>query len=182
VAGTLVLNASYEPLCIVPLRRAVVLVLAEKAVVVEEGETLLRSERLAMNAPTVVRLSRYVRVPYRRAVPLTRRAVLARDGHRCAYCSARADTIDHVLPRSRGGGHIWTNVVAACARCNHRKGDRLLSEMGWRQVPTADRAAGHRGRRFRLGRPRPGLGPLPQLGRGRSRRRHRRGGHGLVGH
>lgn len=135
MAGTLVLNASYEPLCIVPLRRAVVLVLAEKAVVVEEGETLLRSERLAMNAPTVVRLARYVRVPYRRAVPLTRRAVLARDGHRCAYCSARADTIDHVLPRSRGGGHTWTNVVAACARCNHRKGDRLLSEIGWRQVP-----------------------------------------------
>jgi 5-methylcytosine-specific restriction endonuclease McrA len=135
VAGTLVLNASYEPLCIVPLRRAVVLVLAEKAIVVEEGETLLRSERLAMNAPTVVRLSRYVRVPYRRAVPLTRRAVLDRDGHRCAYCAARADTIDHVLPRSRGGSHTWTNVVAACARCNHRKGDRLLSEMGWRQVP-----------------------------------------------
>ena len=135
MAGTLVLNASYEPLCIVPLRRAVVLVLAEKAVVVEEGVTLLRSERLAMNAPVVVRLARYVRVPYRRAVPLTRRAVLARDGHRCAYCSARADTIDHVLPRSRGGGHTWTNVVAACARCNHRKGDRLISEMGWRQVP-----------------------------------------------
>ena len=52
-------------------------------------------------------------------------------GTRCVYCGLRADTIDHVRPRSRGGGHIWTNVVAACARCNHRKGDRLLAELGW---------------------------------------------------
>jgi 5-methylcytosine-specific restriction endonuclease McrA len=72
-----------------------------------------------------------VRVPYHREVPLTRRAVLDRDGHQCAYCGSRADTIDHVRPRSRGGQHVWTNVVAACARCNHRKGDRLLAEMGW---------------------------------------------------
>ncbi len=132
MAGTLVLNASFEPLCIVPLRRAVVLVLAEKAVVVEAGSQVLHSERQAITAPTVVRLSHFVRVPYRRAVPLTRRAVLDRDAHRCVYCSARADTIDHVVPRSRGGGHAWTNVVAACARCNHRKGDRMLAELGWR--------------------------------------------------
>jgi 5-methylcytosine-specific restriction endonuclease McrA len=70
-------------------------------------------------------------VPYRREVPLTRRAVLERDAHSCVYCGSKADTIDHVRPRSRGGPHIWTNVVAACARCNHRKGDRLLSELGW---------------------------------------------------
>jgi 5-methylcytosine-specific restriction endonuclease McrA len=57
--------------------------------------------------------------------------VLDRDGHACVYCGIRADTIDHVRPRSRGGTHVWTNVVAACARCNHRKGDRLLSELGW---------------------------------------------------
>jgi 5-methylcytosine-specific restriction endonuclease McrA len=131
VAGALVLNATYEPLCVVPLRRAVVLVLAEKAVVVEAGESVMHSERLSMPVPSVVRLSRYVRVPYHRDVPLTRRAVLDRDGHQCAYCGTRADTIDHVRPRSRGGQHVWTNVVAACARCNHRKGDRLLAEMGW---------------------------------------------------
>jgi 5-methylcytosine-specific restriction endonuclease McrA len=136
VAGALVLNATYEPLCVVPLRRAVVLVLAEKAVVVEAGESVLHSARLAMPAPSVVRLSRYVRVPYHRDVPLTRRAVLDRDGHQCAYCGNRADTIDHVRPRSRGGQHVWTNVVAACARCNHRKGDRLLGEMGW-QLPAS---------------------------------------------
>jgi 5-methylcytosine-specific restriction endonuclease McrA len=137
MGAALVLNATYEPLCVVPLRRAVVLVLAEKAVVVEESSQVMHSERLAVPVPTVVRLARFVRVPFRRDVPLTRRAVLDRDGHSCAYCGTRADTIDHVRPRSRGGLHSWTNVVAACARCNHRKGDRLLTEMGWhlREAP-----------------------------------------------
>jgi 5-methylcytosine-specific restriction endonuclease McrA len=130
--GALVLNATYEPLCVVPMRRAVVLVLAEKAVVVEAGDAVMHSARASIQVPTVVRLARYVRVPYRREVPLTRRAVLDRDGHACGYCGVRADTIDHVRPRSRGGLHTWTNVVAACARCNHRKGDRLLAELGWR--------------------------------------------------
>jgi 5-methylcytosine-specific restriction endonuclease McrA len=131
MSGALVLNATYEPLCVVPLRRAVVLVLAEKAVVVEAGAGVMRSERQSIAVPTVVRLSRYVRVPYRREIPLTRRAVLDRDRHSCVYCGLRADTIDHVRPRSRGGEHTWVNVVAACARCNHRKGDRLLTELGW---------------------------------------------------
>ena len=131
MSGALVLNATYEPLCVVPMRRAVVLVLAEKAVIVESGDGVMRSERTSIPVPTVVRLSRFVRVPYRRDVPLTRRAVLDRDAHLCVYCGIKADTIDHVRPRSRGGQHIWTNVVAACARCNHRKGDRLLSEIGW---------------------------------------------------
>ncbi len=131
MAGSLVLNATYEPLCVVPARRAVVLVLAEKAVLVEQSPQVLHSERVDIAVPSVLRLSRYVRVPHRREVSLTRNAVLERDRHRCVYCQARADTIDHVRPRSRGGQHTWTNVVAACARCNHRKGDRLLSELGW---------------------------------------------------
>jgi 5-methylcytosine-specific restriction endonuclease McrA len=131
VSGALVLNATFEPLCVVPLRRAVVLVLAEKAVVLEAGDDVMHSERMAIQVPTVVRLSHFVRVPYRREVPLTRRAVLDRDAGSCAYCGLKADTIDHVRPRSRGGQHAWTNVVAACAKCNHRKGDRLLSEIGW---------------------------------------------------
>lgn len=131
MGAALVLNATYEPLCVVPLRRAVVLVLAEKAVIVESSDDVMHSERLSLPVPTVVRLSRFVRVPYRREVPLTRRAVLERDLHACVYCGNKADTIDHVRPRSRGGAHIWTNVVAACARCNHRKGDRLLHEIGW---------------------------------------------------
>lgn len=131
MAHALVLNATYEPLCVVPLRRAVILVLAEKATVLETGAGTLHSEHLDLPAPTVVILSRYVRVPYRRGVPLSRRAVLQRDGQRCVYCRGKAETIDHVVPRSRGGKHVWTNVVAACRKCNHKKADKLLGELGW---------------------------------------------------
>jgi 5-methylcytosine-specific restriction endonuclease McrA len=131
VSRTLLLNATYEPLAVVPIRRAVVLVLARKAEVVEHGEGVLRSERERVPVPAVIRLTRYVKVPYRRKVPLTRSAILARDGHRCVYCDRRATTVDHVVPRSRGGRHEWNNVVAACARCNNRKGDGLLAELGW---------------------------------------------------
>lgn len=131
-AGTLLLNATYEPLCVVPLRRAVVLVLAEKAEIVEAASGEVRSTSIALPVPAVIRLTTYVRVPYRSRLPLTRRALLARDRHRCAYCGRAADTIDHVVPRSRGGHHVWENVVAACRPCNGRKGDRLLSELGWK--------------------------------------------------
>lgn len=135
----LVLNATYEPLCVVSQRRAIVLVLTAKAVVVEEGEGALRSPTRRVEIPAVVRLSRFVRVPYRADVPLTRKGVLARDGHRCAYCGAPATSLDHVIPRSRGGPHSWDNVVAACARCNHTKADRSVADMGWRlrSVPRA---------------------------------------------
>lgn len=132
----LVLNASREPLCVVGVHRAVALVLAGKAVVLESDGRLLRSERMALPVPHVLCLTRYVHVPFRRSVTPTRRAVLARDGHRCAYCAGPADTVDHVHPRSRGGAHAWTNVVAACSRCNHRKADRLLSEIGWQLLVT----------------------------------------------
>ncbi len=130
-SAALVLNATYEPLSVVSLKRAVVLVLAQKASVVEQGDGVLHSERLALPVPSVVRLSHYVRVPYRHGVPLTRRGVFERDDHRCVYCGGRPQTLDHVVPRSRGGQHMWTNVVTACQRCNHRKADRLLSELGW---------------------------------------------------
>jgi 5-methylcytosine-specific restriction endonuclease McrA len=138
VSGTLLLNATYEPLCVVPRTRAVVLVLAEKAEIVEAGEGQVRSASRTVPMPSVIRLTTYVRVPYRARLPLTRRALLARDAHRCAYCHAGADTVDHVIPRSRGGRHEWENVVAACRTCNGRKGDRLLHELGWslRATPT----------------------------------------------
>ncbi|MFP3905668.1 MAG: HNH endonuclease [Acidimicrobiales bacterium] len=124
----LVLNASYEPLCVVPARRAVVLVLSEKAEIVHESGDEYRSERLSVAVPSVVRLRYYVRVPYERATALSRRAVFHRDGGRCQYCGGSAESIDHVVPRSRGGSHVWENVVAACRRCNAAKGDRLLVE------------------------------------------------------
>lgn len=128
----LVLNVTYEPLSVVAGRRAVVLVLAERAEVVHASEEVLRSEHLAVTVPSVVRLRTLVRVPYQRSVPLSRRGVLARDAHSCQYCGARAETIDHVLPRSRGGPHTWENVVAACRPCNLRKGSRLLEETSLR--------------------------------------------------
>jgi 5-methylcytosine-specific restriction endonuclease McrA len=131
-ATALVLNATYEPLCVVPVRRAVVLVLTDKAVSVADGDGFLRSAEIAYAAPAVVRLTRFVRVPYRAQVALTRKAVFARDSGRCAYCGKGATTIDHVVPRSRGGRHSWDNVVAACSRCNHLKADRTLSDLGWR--------------------------------------------------
>ncbi len=128
----LVLNATYEPLCVVTQRRALLLVLARKAVALEASATVLHSASTALAAPSVVRLVRFVRVPYHGHVPLTRRALFARDGGRCAYCGATAATIDHIIPRSRGGSHEWTNVVSACHRCNHIKADRPISELGWR--------------------------------------------------
>ncbi|HEY2173952.1 MAG TPA: HNH endonuclease [Mycobacteriales bacterium] len=129
---TLLLNATYEPLCVVSSRRAVVLVLTAKAVLVEDGDGVMHSVRQAVPLPAVVRLTRFVRVPYRATVPLTRKAVFARDGGRCAYCDAPATSLDHVVPKSRGGSHSWENVVASCRRCNHTKGDRAIAELGWR--------------------------------------------------
>lgn len=139
----LLLNASHEPLCVVSVPRAVTLVLSGKAMVLESGGRLLHAERTVVPLPVVLSLTRYVHVPVRRPVPPTRRTVLLRDQHRCAYCGARADTVDHVLPRSRGGRHSWENVVAACRRCNHRKADRMLHEIGWQLevTPRAPRGA-----------------------------------------
>ena len=124
------LNASFEPLCVVPMRRAVVLVLKEKAEIVARNGSELRSERMTLPVPSVIRLHHFVRVPYRNRVPLSRRAVFARDGHRCQYCNRAAENIDHVVPRSRGGPHAWDNVVASCRSCNARKEDRLLADSG----------------------------------------------------
>src|ERR671916_356470 len=128
----LLLNATFEPLAVVTAKRAVVLMLTGKAECVQAAlEGAFHSESLTIAAPSVMRLSRYVRVPYRRPVPMTRAGVLRRDGRRCAYCPRHADTIDHVVPRSRGGTHSWENCVAACRTCNSRKADRLLEELGW---------------------------------------------------
>lgn len=128
MSRALVLNASYEPLSVVSARRAVVLLWAQKADMVEPSGVLIRSERLTMDVPSVVRLRHFVRVPFQRRAALNRRSVFARDGSRCQYCGAAAESIDHVLPRAKGGQHVWENVVAACRRCNTAKGDRLLAE------------------------------------------------------
>ncbi|MGH9118262.1 MAG: HNH endonuclease [Acidimicrobiales bacterium] len=142
----LVLNATYEPLAIVPARRATVLVLAEKAEMVRATDRHYHSQRLTVAVPSVVRLRRFVRVPYHRRLAVSRRAVMARDDGACQYCGRFADSIDHVVPRSRGGTHVWENVVAACRACNLRKRDRLVHEAGMRlhQPPRAPLGAAWR--------------------------------------
>jgi 5-methylcytosine-specific restriction endonuclease McrA len=106
------------------------LVLDEKAELVCDTGRQFHSERSAVAEPSVVRLAHYVRVPYQARIALNRRAVFARDGHRCQYCGGAAENIDHVIPRSKGGPHAWDNVVAACRPCNSRKRDRLLEDSG----------------------------------------------------
>ena len=140
---SLVLNASFEPLSVVSHRRAVCLVLAEKAEVIHECDRSFKSERQVVAVPSVARLRYYVRVPYRRAAALSRKGVFVRDGHRCQYCGARADSIDHIIPRSRGGEHIWENVVAACRRCNAEKRDEMLHQTALRlgRAPVAPPSA-----------------------------------------
>ncbi len=128
---TLVLNAGYEPLAVVSFRRAIVLVLAGKATVVADGGLPVVGGSVTLPRPSVILLARYVRVPHGRAVPVSRRGVLRRDAHRCAYCAGHATTVDHVVPRSRGGADAWENLVACCVRCNNAKGARTPEEKGW---------------------------------------------------
>jgi 5-methylcytosine-specific restriction endonuclease McrA len=129
----LVLNASYEPLGVVSSRRAVCLVLDRKAELIEaQPGAVMRSESLSVEAPAVVRLRYMVRAPRRSMVSVSRRAVFARDDYRCQYCGDRADSIDHVVPRSRGGLQVWENLVAACRPCNIAKRDRTPDEAGMR--------------------------------------------------
>lgn len=129
---TLVLNAGYEPLAVVSFKRALVLVMNQKATVVaaDAGNPVWGSTGV-WDRPSVIILRRYVRIPSGRSVPVSRRGVLRRDEHRCAYCGASASTIDHVLPRSRGGKDSWENLVACCLSCNNIKGDRTPAEMNW---------------------------------------------------
>ncbi|MEW6583331.1 MAG: HNH endonuclease [Actinomycetota bacterium] len=126
----LVLNATYEPINVCSVQRAVVLVLKAKAEVLEGVSERLRTPESALTLPVVIRLSYFVRVPRHESRKITRRAVFARDGYVCQYCGSGARlTMDHVVPRSRGGPSSWENVVTSCAPCNHRKGDRLPDEI-----------------------------------------------------
>ncbi len=142
IGRALVLNATFEPLCVVASRRALVLVLDQKAEMLHGTGYAFHSARTSFPEPSVVRLASYVKVPHQSRVAITRRSVFARDAHRCQYCGAQAENIDHVVPRSRGGTHTWENVVAACRRCNARKEDRLVDEAGFvlRRPPKAPRS------------------------------------------
>jgi 5-methylcytosine-specific restriction endonuclease McrA len=128
----LVLNATFEPINVCTVKRAVVLLLKDKAEVIEHSEWKLRSASCSMQRPTVIRLVTYVHIPrdtHRRKI--TRRAVFARDEWTCQYCGSRTNlTVDHVIPKSKGGGSSWDNIVASCAPCNRRKGDLLPRQVG----------------------------------------------------
>jgi 5-methylcytosine-specific restriction endonuclease McrA len=130
VGRSLILNATQQPLAVVSVRRAILLVLKDKADVVASNGVVFHSERFAIAAPSVVKLRYFVHVPHRAHAALTRRGVFARDGWVCQYCGAPAENVDHVVPRSRGGAHTWDNVVAACRRCNSKKENRAPHEVG----------------------------------------------------
>jgi 5-methylcytosine-specific restriction endonuclease McrA len=127
----LVLNASYEPINVCTVRRAAVLILKNRAEILEAGEWALHAESFTLERPVVIRLLAYVRIPrdaHRRKI--TRRAVFARDRWTCQYCGHERGnlTVDHVVPRSKGGKSTWDNIVTCCAPCNRRMGDRLPAQ------------------------------------------------------
>jgi len=142
-ARVLILNASFEPLHVCSVKRAIQLLMTDVAVRVEDADTFLRTPSSAVPVPSVVRLARYVRRPGRQKVAFNRRNLFRRDDHRCQYCGARGSdlTLDHVLPRSRGGPTSWENVVACCRACNAKKRDRTPEEarMTLARTPRAPR-------------------------------------------
>ncbi len=141
----LVLNASFEPINVCTVRRAAVLVLKDRAEILEHSERALHAETLTLPRPVVIRLVTYVKIPrdaHRRKI--TRRAVFARDRWTCQYCGHERGnlTVDHVIPRSKGGSTGWDNIVTCCAPCNRRKGDRLPQQANMvpRRAPRAPNA------------------------------------------
>ena len=127
----LVLNQNYEPLNVTNWRRAMVLLVTGKAIVLEEDSEYITTPTQRIRMPSVVRLRYLVRRPLPE-LKLSRRGILTRDNYTCQYCGkqSRALTIDHVIPRERGGKHTWDNLVACCAECNHKKGNRTPEEAG----------------------------------------------------
>ena len=144
--AVLVLNQNYEPLNVCNVRRAIVLVFDGKAEVLETHAHAVSSVSRAFPSPSVIRMVYLIHRP-RPRVKLTRKEVFIRDGYTCQYCGRQAGdlTIDHVVPKSRGGGHSWDNLVSACKPCNHRKGGRLPNEarMNLRHAPREPRAGAY---------------------------------------
>jgi 5-methylcytosine-specific restriction endonuclease McrA len=130
MSSVLLLNATYEPLGVVNLQRAVRLLFSGKVEVLHQSERRMRSEKLSFPLPSVLRMLYYI-AHRRRGVPLTKRNVALRDDFKCGYCGVKcgADlTVDHIVPKSRGGSSSWDNLVSACTRCNSRKNDRTPDE------------------------------------------------------
>ena len=143
--GCLALNASFEPLTILPVKRALRLVIDQKAEILEVDDArMFRSERRELACPLVIRLVRFVHVPRKFRRQVTNTFLFARDSYRCQYCGRHKGqlrgreflTRDHILPMSRGGVNIWQNVVTACSACNNRKGSHLPDEVGMHPLHT----------------------------------------------
>lgn len=135
---TLVLNVDYQAITVCSPERAIILILQEKATLVNKvPKKFFKSKSLVLEFPSIIRLNRYVNIPYKK-VHFTRQNVFKRDEHKCAYCGSTKDlTLDHVIPRSKGGKHSWKNVVACCKKCNYEKADNFLedTDMELRIVP-----------------------------------------------
>jgi 5-methylcytosine-specific restriction endonuclease McrA len=127
--GVLVLNQDFTPLALCHVNRAFLLIFNAKAELVSESKSrVLRSISKSYPCPSVIKLNRYVNLPYR-SVILNRHNIFKRDQNQCQYCGKNRDlTLDHLIPRSRGGKSVWTNLVTACLSCNAKKGDKLISE------------------------------------------------------
>lgn len=125
----LVLNQDYQPISVCSVQRSVKLLFLEKAELLhDDPEKVIRTVDDEFSYPSVIRLRRYIRLPYARIV-LSRRNIMKRDRHTCQYCGSKKGlTLDHVLPRSRGGGDSWENLVTACDHCNVKKGNRTPDE------------------------------------------------------
>lgn len=126
----LVLNSDYTPVNVTDISRAIKLIVKEKAEIVKEGTQILRSEKISFKAPTIIRLLTYVKIRFFKVV-LTKRNIMIRDGFKCVYCGDhKALTLDHLIPKSRGGKNDWFNLVTCCDPCNKKKGDKTPEESG----------------------------------------------------
>ena len=130
-AKVLLLNQNYEPVTVVSAKKAIILFVLQKVEIIEKRDQLVRSQFLALPMPSVIRLTCYVKVP-RKRVELNRANLFRRDANTCQYCSTRKSplTIDHIVPKTRGGGDTWENLVSACVKCNNKKGNRTPAEAG----------------------------------------------------
>ncbi|TAL68837.1 MAG: HNH endonuclease [Bacteroidetes bacterium] len=128
----LILNQSYEPVSVCSAKKAIILIFLTKAEIVAKRDgKVVRSINYSMPFPSVIRLARYIKVPFKK-IELSRRNILKRDGFRCQYCGTKSHelTIDHIIPKSRGGSDSWDNLVSACKSCNNKKADRTPEEAG----------------------------------------------------
>ena len=125
---TLILNATYQPLSIATAKRSISLLLSNKINVIKKSNLELRSESSIITIPKVAALNYYVKAPYARRVALNRENIFIRDKYLCQYCGKEAESIDHVIPKSKGGEHEWQNVVACCKKCNLIKADKYLNQ------------------------------------------------------